>query len=88
MDHAIELLIRVVGRRIFYWIGFLVIKAVSLGGAIAGPYWELGDDEDAAWWELRMRRDGVMFWRPEGLIIVGGCSILLAIGIYCWIRYF
>lgn len=71
----------------FYWIGFAAIKSLSLGRAIIIPYSEFGAEEDAAWWEFRIRRWGFKEWRPESMIIIGGCLVLLLVSGYYVCRY-
>ena len=60
---------------------------MSLGKAIIMPYSELGEEEDAARWEFRIRRWGFKEWRPESMIIIGGCFVLLLVGSYYVCRY-
>jgi hypothetical protein len=87
MSHlAHHLLIRLAVYPAFYWIGFAVVKGLTLGGAIIMPYSELGE-EDAAWWEFRLRRWGYTEWRPESMIIFGGLSVLLLVSGYYVFRY-
>ena len=80
MDHILShILLKLAVYPAFYWIGFAVVKGLSLGKAIIMPYSELGMEEDAAWWEFRIRRWGFAEWRPESMIIIGGFSLLLVV---------
>ena len=88
MDHLVSrILIKLAVYPAFYWIGFAVVKGLSLGKAIIMPYSELGMEEDAAWWEFRIRRWGFTEWRTESIIIIGGFSVLLFVTGYYVFRY-
>jgi hypothetical protein len=88
MSHfASHLLLRLAAYPAFYWIGFAVVKALTLGKALILPYSALGAEDDAAWWEFRIRRWGFTEWRPESMIIIGGCFVLLSVGGYYVCRY-
>ena len=88
MSHLLNhLLLRLALYPVFYWIGFAVVKGLTLGKAVILPYEELGQDEDAAWWEFRIRRWGFRYWRPESMIIIGGLSLLMVVGGYSVYRY-
>jgi hypothetical protein len=88
MSHlAYHLLIRLAVYPAFYWIGFALVKGLTLGSAIIMPYSDLGDEEDAAWWEFRIRRWGYKEWRPESMIIFGGCAVLFAVSSYYLCRH-
>lgn len=84
---VIEPLIRLIGYPVFYGIGLVVVKGLSLGRANVLPYSELGQEEDAAWYEFRIRRWGFKLWRPESLIIIGGWTLLLGVLGYYVCRY-
>lgn len=86
-DFASHALIRLAAYPAFYWIGFAVVKTLSFGRADILPYSELGQDEDAAWWEFRVRRDRLKSWRPESMIIIGGCAVLAGVSGYYTFRY-
>jgi hypothetical protein len=80
MSHLVSHgLIRFAVYPALYWIGFATIKGLSMGNAIIMPYSELGAEEDAAWWEFRIRR--------ESMIIIGGCFVLLLVSGYYVCRY-
>lgn len=88
MQHlAFELLLRRIGYPVLYWIGFAATKAVSRGNAIIQPYSELGAEEDAAWWEFRLRRWGYKEWRPESMVIIGTGVVFLVVSGYYIFRY-
>jgi hypothetical protein len=88
MNHLVShVLIRLAVYPAFYWIGFAVVKGLSLGKANIMPYSSLGVDEEAGWWEFRIRRWGFTEWRTESIIIIGGLSVfLMATGYYVF-RY-
>ena len=88
MSHFIfHVLIREVAYPAFYWIGFAVVKSMTAGKANIMQYSDVGTEEDAAWWEFRIRRWGFTEWRPESMIIIGGCFFLFVVsGYYVW-RY-
>jgi hypothetical protein len=88
MTHLVShVLIRLAVYPAFYWIGFAVVKSLSVGKAFIMPYSELGAEEGAAWWEFRIRRWGFTEWRPESMIIIGGCFVLLLVSGYYVCRY-
>jgi len=88
MNHLVShVLIRLAVYPAFYWIGFVAVKSLTLGRAIIMPYSELGAEEEAAWWEFRIRRWGFTEWRPESMIIIGGCFVLLLVSGYYMCRY-
>jgi len=85
-----HLVMRLAVYPIFYWIGYAVVKGLTLGRAIIMPYSyqaESGAEEGAAWWEFRLRRWGYSEWRPESMTIIGGLSALLVVGGYSLCRY-
>ena len=87
MEHLFHhLLVRFAVYPAFYWVGFVVVRGLSVGRAPVLPYAELG--QDAAWWEFRVRRSGfTKYWRAESLIIIGGNVVLLTVGGYFICRY-
>ena len=90
MNHlAYRVVMRLAVYPAFYWLGFAVVKCLTLGRAIIMPYSysESDADEEAAWWEFRIRRWGFTEWRPESMTIIGGCSVLLVVSGYYVCRY-
>lgn len=37
---------------VLYWIGFVMIKGLSMGNVIIMLYLEFGVEEDVVWWEF------------------------------------
>ncbi len=88
MHHLLyHFVVRLVVYPAFYWVGFAVTKGATFGNAIIMPYSELGEQEDAAWWEFRLRRWGYTEWRPESMIIFGGFAVLVVVTGYYVCRY-
>lgn len=88
MSHfASHALVRLAVYPAFYWIGLTLIKTLTFGRAIIIPYSELGMEEEAGWWEFRIRRWGCTEWRPESMIMIGGCFVLVVVTTYYVCRY-
>jgi len=88
MEHLFSsILIKLAVYPAFYWIGFVVVKGLSFGKAIIMPFSELGMEEDAAWWEFRIRRWRFTEWRTESIIMIGGFTVLLLGTGYCVCSY-
>jgi len=90
MNHlAYHLVLRLAVYPVLYWIGYAAVKGLTLGRAIIMPYSysASGPEEDAAWWEFRIRRWGFTEWRPESMTIIGGVLVLLLVGGYYIGRY-
>ena len=82
-----DIFIRIVAYPILYWIGYGVTKGLSLGRANILPFSDLDHQEDAAWWEFRVRRYGYRYWLPQSMVLFGGLAALLAVSGYCAYRY-
>jgi hypothetical protein len=84
MHHLfVHVLIRAVLYPALYWLGAIVVKAVSRGTACVLPFSELGQSDDLVWYELRVYRDGFKYWPPESAILVGGSVALAVVSAYC-----
>ncbi len=77
-----EILFKVLGFPIFYWIGFAIVKGLSLGRAKILPFSDFGKDGELVCSELRVYRQGSMFWSPESMVLIAGSAVLLAMGCY------
>jgi hypothetical protein len=68
---------------VFYVVGFIVVKSLSLGRARILALTDRGYEKEMRWYQFFVRRSGVRFWTPESIILVGGLFALCAgVGVY------
>ncbi len=77
-----DFLIRLGLYPVLYWLGFVVLKTATLGKANVSCFSELGQEEDLAWNQMRVRWQGHSFWLPESSILIGGVTVLVGISVY------
>ena len=65
-----ELFVKLIGFPILYCIGFAIVKGLSLGRARILPFSEFGKDGGVICSELRVYRQGSMFWSAESMVLM------------------
>jgi len=78
-----QVVLEVVAYPVFYAIGFIVVKILSLGRARILALTDRGYEKEMRWYQFFVRRSGVRFWTPESIILVGGLFTLFdSVGAY------
>jgi len=59
-----EAVLEALAYPVFYAVGFVVVKALSLGRAKILPLTDHGYEKEMRWYQFFVRRAGVDFWIP------------------------